>query len=609
MTSGIYNSPIPSVPIVRRSVYTHLFASSDPNLVGQFPGSVSAFIDPVSGMTITRAHLKRLTLAFGYGICNHPQIAAKRGDVVLIYSINSLCWPVVLLGSVAAGLRCTFPNSAYNAQELATHYVDSGAALILTSEDGLATAQATLQNLGLTKDQVNKRIIVLGSSLRWLDGPAASRKPEAAGLVHMEDLLKLGTLEEEVKFDGELAHETVYLCYSSGTSGKPKGVETTHQNVTANLDSLIPVFPPVTAGELTLGILPFYYIYGLMMNLHFPFMCGTPVIIQQLFEPAQFCANVEKYKVTIALTVPPVLLHLARHSAVDEYNMSSLEYIIFGAAPLGDILAIEARNRLLSKRSGKSKLSLLQGYGLTEASCISHLTPVPEDMDNLKISSVGVLLPNLEARIVVADKGGLDAGEGQPGELWMRGPTIMKAYLGDKAATTEAFTSDGWFKTGDVAKRDVDGFYYIVDRRKELIKYKVIDIAPAELESILLAHPNIKDAAVIAVQSTKEATELPRAYVVPKPNAVRDIPAFCRDVEDWTNEKIAWYKHLRGGVVIIDIIPKSVSGKILRRELRERAKREIEGHDSADWRGKTCATLDIVLPSPVGAWGQGASDS
>jgi acyl-CoA synthetase (AMP-forming)/AMP-acid ligase II len=202
------------------------------------------------------------------------------------------------------------------------------------------------------------------------------------------------------------------------------------------------------------------------------------------------------------------------------------------------------------------------------------------------MGSIGILLPNLEARLVTDENGEVDAEEGQPGELWLRGPSVMKGYLNNKAATEAAITPDGWFKTGDIATRDAEGFYYIVDRRKELIKYKGFQVPPAELESVLLTHPDIADAAVIGVNSATQATELPRAYVVhAKPNAIsleQNKSAFCRNIERWIQEKVAKHKYLRGGVIVVDIIPKSAAGKILRRELRERAKQELAGRDPAE---------------------------
>ncbi|KIL68813.1 hypothetical protein M378DRAFT_70443 [Amanita muscaria Koide BX008] len=594
MPPKIYSSPVPSLPIVESSLYSHLFASAHPNLVGPFPASAPAFLDAASGTTVTRADLKRLTLAFGYGLLNHPQTAAKRGETILIFSANSLSWPVAseaslphlpalsqtITWTVAAGLRCTLANSAYNARELEHQYKDSGARLVLTTEEGLPIVQETLRGLGFPDDQANKKIVVLGNTLEWAGGPAAPRSTDASGLLYMDDLLKLGILSEEEKFEGNLSHETVFLCYSSGTTGKPKGVETTHRNILAVLDLVMPVFPKLTPGVSTiLGVLPFYHIYGLVKLLFLPFACGVPMVVQPRFDPVQFCANIERYKITISLIVPPVLVVLARHPAVDQYDMSSLEVLFSGAAPLGAALT-----KAVSLFSLREPLFKHKGYGLTETSPTATIVPIQDGLR--KIGSVGILLPNLQARLVADENGDIDAEEGQPGELWLRGPTVMKGYLNNKAATEDSITSDEWFKTGDIATRDDEGFYYIVDRRKELIKYKGFQVPPAELESVLLTHPEIADAAVIGIHSTKAATELPRAYVVhAKPDEIgleNQKVAFCREIETWIQKKVARHKYLRGGVVILDIIPKSAAGKILRRELRERAKQELVGQDSGE---------------------------
>ncbi|TFK58423.1 acetyl-CoA synthetase-like protein, partial [Pluteus cervinus] len=267
MTPVIYHSSIPSVPIVSTSVYTHLFSASpnDPTSVGGYPGSSPAFIDAPSGTTLTRTQLKNLSLSFAFGIRNHPTTRANVGDTVLIYSQNSLHWPVVLFGCVAAGLRCTLANSAYNTRELTYQYNDSKAGIVFTTEAGLPVVKEMFLGFGLGEQEAHSRIIVLGESLAWAGGPNAPR--QAPNLLYSEDLLGKGKLESEVRFDGERAHETLYLCYSSGTTGKPKGVETTHRNITALMDMLKPLFPPANK---VLGILPFYHIYGAVKLLHFP---------------------------------------------------------------------------------------------------------------------------------------------------------------------------------------------------------------------------------------------------------------------------------------------------------------------------------------------------
>ncbi|KAJ7717822.1 AMP binding protein [Mycena maculata] len=576
----IYTSPYPNVPILTTSIFTRLFASRGDD-IGGFPGSCKAFVDATSGASITRAQLRHLSLTLAYGLKHHPNTSqfANRGSTVLIYSPNSLAWPVVLFGSVAAGLRCTLANSAYTSHELAFQYSDSGAKLIFTTEDGLAVVRSMFAESGIGKDDADMRIIVIGNDLRWAGGPSAPRSPATAGLLRMEDLLGKGELKQEEKFEGPLANQTVYLCYSSGTTGKPKGVETTHQNMTTLVDIVRAVFPTLNADtDNMLGILPFYHIYGVAKLLHFPFTCGCPVIIQTRFDPVQFCAVIEKYKVTISLVVPPVLVVLSRHPAVEQYDLSSLQVLFSGAAPLGHSLVKSVKDRLLSKRKGQNPLGITQGYGLTETSPTTHLLPIP-DADH-KMGSIGILLPNLEARLVDDDAGKVDARTGEPGELWIRGKTVMKGYLNNTTATKNSITPDGWFKTGDVAIRDQEGFYYIVDRRKELIKYKGFQVPPAELENVLLTHPDIADVAVIGLESIKEATELPRAYIVhANPDKVKTAKAqleFAQSVVKWIETKVARHKFLRGGVGIIDVVPKSAAGKILRRELRELSKQQAE---------------------------------
>ncbi|KAJ6582984.1 AMP binding protein [Mycena vulgaris] len=579
MTPRIYSSEFPDVPILNTSIFTKLFGSRGPGDVGGFPGSMPAFIDAASGTTITRAQLKKLALSFAYGLRDHPNTRpfTKRGDTILIYSPNSLAWPVVLHGSVAAGLRCTLANSAYNSRELAYQYKDSTAQLVLTSDEGISTVKEMFAELGLSEAESEKRIVVLGNDLRWAGGPTAPAAPGAAGLVTMEDLLSRGTLETEEKFDGSAERETVYLCYSSGTTGKPKGVETTHQNMTTLVDITISVFPPLRKGEQAmLGIVPFYHIYG-VSNVLNSLSTGCPVVIQTRFEPVQFCANIAKYKVAFAFIVPPILVVLARHPAVDSYDLSSLEYMLSGAAPLGSDLVKMVQKRLLTKRPPGSRCLITQGYGLTETSPSTHML-IFADADR-KVGSVGSLLSNLKARIVEDEDGHVDAGEGQPGELWIQGKSVMKGYLNNLAATSNAITPDGWFKTGDVAIRDKEGHYYIVDRRKELIKYKGFQVPPAELEALLLTHPEIADAAVIGVDSVEQATELPRAYVVhgrpDQVNTAQAKAAFATSIVKWMETKVAKHKFLRGGVAVIDAVPKSAAGKILRRELRDLAKLEV----------------------------------
>ncbi|KAG6861156.1 hypothetical protein C0995_003165 [Termitomyces sp. Mi166 len=603
MPPKIYTSPLPATPIDPSSLFTHLWGVSpaSPDFVGQYPAHLKAYVDAETGATLTRAQVRDLALRVGWALRCHEEISARRGEVVMIFSTNSLCWPIVLFGAVTAGLRCTLANSAYTPQELKFQYEDSGAKLVFVAEELIPVVFEMFKLIGVPEHEARKRVVVMETGLEWAGGPPVPRVGAVKGLKTLAGLIGMGgKLDHEERFDGEQANETVYLCYSSGTTGKPKGVETTHLNINSVQESVRPPFPKLVPGkDVMLGVLPFYHIYGMVKLLHFPMVCGVTVVIMPRFDPVKFCAYIERYRITTALIVPPVLVVLARHPAVDKYDVSSLEILFSGAAPLGPDLVKQVTKRLHARRNGKGDFAILQGtplplqhlrfvsdlvnigYGLTETSPTTHLLPTPDSIR--KVGSIGILLPNLEARLVVDGDGNVDAKEGEPGELWVRGPSIMKGYLNNAAATKESITPDGWFKTGDIAIRDPEGYYYIVDRRKELIKYKGFQVPPAELEGLLLNHPDVADAAVIGVYSESQATELPRAYVVhARPEQLKteaDKVAFQRDVREWTQERVARHKFLRGGVVVIDVVPKSAAGKILRRELRDRVKVELKGQD------------------------------
>jgi 4-coumarate--CoA ligase len=256
-------------------------------------------------------------------------------------------------------------------------------------------------------------------------------------------------------------------------------------------------------------------------------------------------------RVTRFYAVPPIVLALAKHPIVEKYDLSSLRTVLSGAAPLGAELALEAGDRI--------GCEVVQGYGMTELSPVSHATPE----GNFKPGSVGILVPNAEARLVDAD--GSDRGVGEEGEIWIRGPLVMKGYLNNPDATAATIDDEGWLHTGDVGTVDADGHYYIVDRVKELIKYKGFQVPPAELEALVVTHPDVADVAVIGV-GDEEAGEIPKAFVVLKPGAT----ATADDIKAFVAEHVASYKQVRV-VEFVDEIPKSASGKILRRMLRDRS--------------------------------------
>ena len=279
------------------------------------------------------------------------------------------------------------------------------------------------------------------------------------------------------------------------------------------------------------------------------------------FEIEKFCAAIQEHKVTFSYVVPPVVLLLAKHPVVDQYDLSTLRMLNSGAAPLTHELVQAVYKRL--------KVPIKQGYGLSETSPTTHTQPW--ELWDTTIGSVGTLLPNQTAKYMSSAQKEVPVGE--VGELWIRGPNVFLGYHNNPEGTRNSLTEDGYFKTGDVGYQDKNGNFYITDRVKELIKYKGFQVPPAELEGLLISHPKINDVAVVGVYNKDQATEVPRAYIVPAPGTEAS-QATTDDVVSWLQAKVANHKRLRGGVRYVDEIPKSASGKILRRLLKLKAQEE-----------------------------------
>jgi acyl-CoA synthetase (AMP-forming)/AMP-acid ligase II len=308
---------------------------------------------------------------------------------------------------------------------------------------------------------------------------------------------------------------------------------------------------PISADDVLIGVLPFFHIYGQTVIMNQGLWQGATIVTMPRFDLEQFLGLIEEHGVTRAYVVPPIALALAKHPAVEGRDLSSVETIMSGAAPLGADLIGQLTDRVDCK--------VIQGYGLTETSPVTHvIRPHGEN----RPGSIGPPLAGTECRIVDPETGE-DAAEGERGELWIRGPQVMAGYLNNEEATKATIDEEGWLHTGDIAARDADGFYAIVDRLKELIKYKGYQVPPAELEGLLLSHPDVADVAVIGVPDD-ECGELPKAFVVPAGESL-DLDALTEFVAG----KVSPQKRIRL-IEEIDEIPKSPSGKVLRRVLKDR---------------------------------------
>lgn len=506
-----------------------------------------AIIDGPSGRTLTYAELGRGVGAVARSLLSR---GVGAGDVVALYLPNLPEFALAFHGSAAAGAVVTPANPTLTAGELKGQLRDSEARLLITVPGRVDTARAAIDGSGV------EEIFVVG---------------EAEGATPFATLLEAGGggttwdgLPEGVDIDP--AVDLVALPYSSGTTGLPKGVMLTHRNLVANVVQCA-VRDPADADEVCLAVLPFFHIYGLNAVLNLGLHYGATQVTMPRFEMEVFLECLEGYRVTRASLVPPLVLALARHPQVEEHDLSALERIISGAAPLSAELA-----EACSRRVGAG---VFQGYGLTETSPVTHLNP-PSRPELNRPGTVGPPVPDTEAKIVDVDSHE-ELGPGERGEIRVRGPQVMVGYLNAPEDTDRAFDDEGWLRTGDVGFVDEDGYLTVVDRFKELIKVSGYSVAPAELEAALVAHPSVADVAVVGVPD-EERGEIPKAFVVATDPAA-DPEATNAELAAWLADRLAPYKRVRE-FEMVDEIPKSASGKILRRVLAERDRRRRGGEDA-----------------------------
>lgn len=355
----------------------------------------------------------------------------------------------------------------------------------------------------------------------------------------------------------QCATHTLGILCSSGTTGMPKGVELTHQNLLVRIIQILdPRYNDIVPNDTKLALLPFFHGYGFVATMGY-IIGGDMVVVLKRFEEQPFLQYIQDYKIRTLFVVPPIIVTLAKSPHIEKYDFSALKNIYSGAAPLDKKIELVAKRRLKID-------NIVQGYGLTEATQATLSPPMPLRQD--KSGSAGVVLPGMIGAVMDYESGQL-LGPNQVGEICFKGLTVMKGYLHNPQATAESF-KNGWLVTGDIGYYDEDHYFYIIDRRKELIKYKSFQVAPAELEAILLSHPKVRDAAVIGVPD-ELAGELPMAFIVKQAADLLTADEVMKFIED----RVSNAKKLRGGVKFIDEIPKNPSGKILRRHLRDLAKK------------------------------------
>jgi long-chain acyl-CoA synthetase len=481
------------------------------------------------GQRISFRELDGLANSFANALAN---LGVKKGDRVALYMTNRPEYLISIYGIARLGAVFTPLNPTYKEAEVEHQLNDAEVTVLVVQESLYPLVKAVRHQLKSLKE-----IVMVG------------RRAEEGTHLFIE-LIRQSTPKHPPQMPLTWTEDVVALPYSSGTTGLPKGVMLTHQNLVANTIQFL------SSGRLSeqdtlLIFLPFYHIYGIML-VNGAIYSGATQVIMEAFDLEQSLSLVQQYRVTLYFAVPPILIALDNYPHLRTYDLSSLRYIMVGAAPM----APEVAQRL----QDTTRVRLLQGYGLTEASPITHLNPV--DQGQIKLHSVGLAVANQEQKIVDLETGERELGVDEVGELVVKGPHVMQGYWKAPEETSRTLR-EGWLYTGDIAKIDAEGYVYIVDRKKEMIKYKGFSVAPAEVEAVLFQHQAVADCAVIG-KADPEAGEIPKALVLLRPGE----EVSPEDLIEFVGSRIAGYKKIRE-VEFVASIPKTASGKILRRVLIE----------------------------------------
>jgi acyl-CoA synthetase (AMP-forming)/AMP-acid ligase II len=508
----IHRSPWPAPDVPAVTLTTHVLAAA------ARWGDAPALIDGPTGATTTFAVLAKTVPSAAAALV---AAGVAPGDVVGLVSPNRPAWAVALHGALAAGAAVTPISPMLTVDELAAQLRAAGAVAVIADEGVADRARQAAAQAG------TGTVLTLGE----LDGATGVAGPALPPPVDPEAV--------------------AVLPFSSGTTGLPKGVRLTHRNLVANLEQHRPI-QHLGRGDVLCAVIPFSHSYGLTLVLHVALAQGAAVVTLPRFDLAAYLGAIETYGVTRLHVAPPVLRALA-DAPVGGPDLSSVQVAICGAAPLDP--AVAGR---VAQRYG---FPVIQGYGMTEASPGTHYTP-DDRWRSVPAGSVGWLVPGTEGRLEPVETADAPAEQGEQGELWVRGPQVMAGYLDAPAATAATLDAEGWLRTGDVVRVDAEGCFFVVDRVKELIKYKGHQVAPAELEAVVVGHPAVQDVAVVGV-ADPGAGELPKAFVV------GEGPIDADELIGWVGERVAPYKRIRL-VEQVDEIPRSPAGKILRRVLRDR---------------------------------------
>ncbi|KAK5700445.1 hypothetical protein LTR97_004962 [Elasticomyces elasticus] len=558
MAPKIFRSVHPDLELPHIDLVTDVF--SNPYHV---PPSTIILVDPVSQRNYTFATVIQRVKSLAHGL---RELGLKEGDIVGLFSPNTIDYAIICFAVIGCGAVFSPISAALTAQEL---------------RDQLETAQATF--------------LIADSALMSIAGKAVE------GLNHIRHIIQadgqtstagVGTADMMASncpatslyaiSPSEAITRPALLCFSSGTTGKAKGTLISHFNVTSNMRQMNTHRQRnySAVGQTQIAFLPMSHIYGLHNYLCCSLQRGATVVVLRQFSLEGFLGAVQEYRPVDLEVVPPVALLLAKNPKVVEYDLSSVKFIMSAAAPLSRELALAVEKRFKGLWGGEVRC--WQAFGLSECSPAVTTLPLSASGSERRFT-VGSILPNLRMRVVnpesEVDVGVGEEGWTEAGEIWIAGPNVFLGYLRNEEASKGAFSVEGdgtrWYRTGDVGRVDGEGYLEILDRLKEMIKFKGSQVIPSELEAKLLQHPSIMDCAVLGKYVEEQATELPVAFVVLSADATAKGPGTAvQEIHGWFNAQVASYKRMRGGIRVVDVIPKSPSGKILRRQLKVVLKEE-----------------------------------
>ncbi len=506
----------------------------------RFPEKIAVIYQ---GQKVSFRELDGLVNSFANAL---SKLGVKKGDRVALFMTNRPEYLIAVYAAARLGAVFTPMNPTYKEEEVAHQLQDSDTSVLVVQESLYPRVKTIRQRV----QKSLKHVVVIG------------QQAEEGDTLFLE-LIRQSSPKHPPQVQISWTEDLVALPYSSGTTGLPKGAMLTHQNLVANAIQFISS-GRITEQDSMLICLPFYHIYGVML-INGALYSGATQVIMEAFDLELSLSLAQQYNVSLYYAVPPILLTLADYPNLGAYDLSQLRYIMVGAAPMAPDVA--------QRLQEKANVRVVQGYGLTEASPVTHLNPV--DQGQIKLDSVGLSVANQEQKVVDPETGEREMEPGELGELIVKGPHVMQGYW--KAPEETARTiRDGWLYTGDIARIDTDGYVYIVDRKKEMIKYKGFSVAPAEVEAVLFQHEAVADCAVIG-KPDAESGEIPKALVLLRPGAQIEPEALM----EFVGSRLAGYKRVRE-VEFVPNIPKTASGKVLRRVLIEAEREKAEAQASAE---------------------------